>query len=146
MRSSKRHDNLEFDVGKALAQIPGIAAAYVYGSAARGVDTPLSDIDVALVASDDLRAEERGQLLRTTITVLERRQRGTTVDVRFLDELPAAIAGRVVGEGILVFERDANTRLRAEVKARMLYHDFLPFEKVGTRDGIAGLRKRLNLG
>ena len=84
-------------------------------------------------------------------------------DTRFLTELPrctstdllgpllpwdhsAAVAGRVVTEGTLVFELDPILRVTAEVRARMLYHDFLPFETVGDSAGLGGLRRRLGLG
>ena len=146
MKTPHSDEGLCRDIEEALEQVPDIAAAYLYGSAVRAQRTPLSDVDVALVAGSELRDEARGDLLRAALVALARRRRGVTFDVRFLDELPAAIAGRVVGEGVLVFERDAARRVQAEVRARMLYHDFLPFEAAGTREGIAGLRKQLDVG
>jgi predicted nucleotidyltransferase len=146
MKTQQPDEELCRAIDEALKQVPDVAAAYLYGSSARGQRTPLSDVDVALVAGSELRDDERGAVLRKALVALARRRRGVTFDVRFLDELPAAIGGRVVGEGALVFERDAARRVRAEVRARMLYHDFLPFEAAGTSEGIAGLRKQMDVG
>ncbi|MFQ5743609.1 MAG: nucleotidyltransferase domain-containing protein [Acidobacteriota bacterium] len=146
MSTRESGESLETAIGAALAGTAEVAAAYLYGSAARQTATGLSDVDIALVASGEVMDEERGQLLRQVTMELERLCRGSRFDVRFLDELPAAIAGRVVGEGKLVFETDPRRRVAAEVRARMLYHDFLPFERYGTRVGIAELRRRLDVG
>ena len=71
---------------------------------------------------------------------------GRSIDVRLLDELPTAIRGRAVSEGILVFERDPVARVRAEVAARLAYHDFQYFEREVLRDGLDGLRRRVGVG
>jgi hypothetical protein len=52
----------------------------------------------------------------------------------------------VLAEGRLLVDADPATRVRAEVGIRMRYHDFLPFERYGTREGMAGLRRRLAHG
>lgn len=124
-----------------LASETAVAAAYLYGSAARSQTTPLSDVDVALVASGSLSDADRGPLLRRLGLELGRALPGSRIDLRWLAELPTAIRGRVVTEGRLVHEKDAAARVAAEVRSRMLYHDFLPFERRGTREGLAGLRR-----
>lgn len=139
-------EDLDDEIADVLAQEPGVAAAYVYGSRARATSTPLSDVDIALVAVEQLDSAARGLLLRRATTRLQRRRPGTNFDVRLLDELPAAIAGRVVTEGRRVYENDPVARVRAEVQARMLYHDFLPFERIGTKEGLDGLRRSFDVG
>jgi len=134
-------DQLLDRVEAALARATDLAAVYVFGSAARGSATPISDIDVAVLPVADLKSERRGGLLRALTTDLERALPGRRVQVSFLDELPIAVRGRVVTEGILVIDRDPPRRVAAEVKARMLYHDFLPFERQGTREGLRALRE-----
>ena len=130
----------------ALETEPSVAAAYLYGSVARSAATPLSDVDVAVVVTGDLDDRLRDELLRRATRRLGGALAGSRVEIRLLDELPAAIAGRAVTEGLLVFERDPVARLRAEVRARMLYFDFQPFERRGTREGLAGLRRSLGVG
>lgn len=139
-------DDLIASISDALQQRPELAAAYVYGSVATGRATPLSDIDIALVASDDLRPGRRATLLRELVTALGRLRPGLTFDVRFLDELPVSIRGRAVTDGRRVLDRDPARRVEAEVRARMDYHDFLVFECAGAREGLRGLRKAVRDG
>ncbi len=131
---------------ESLGKESAIAAAYLYGSVSRGTSTDLSDVDLAVVLESGLDLHQRGSLLRHITMLMGRACPGRTFDIRCLEELPAAVAGRVVTEGILVFERDPALRVAAEVRARMLYHDFLPFELAGDSAGLGGLRRRLGLG
>jgi predicted nucleotidyltransferase len=137
---------LENAVREALCNEPKIGAAYLYGSVARGEDTGLSDVDLALVPTGELRGDERGHLLRRVTLKVGRLAPARSFDVRFLDELPTAIRGRAVADGTLLFEQDSVARVRAEVAARLDYHDFLLFEREGAREGLKGLRRRLDVG
>lgn len=128
---------------RALRRYPEVAAVYLYGSTARGQATPLSDVDLAVVLMPGVGQEERAGLQRRLLTALGRALSGRRVDVRFLDDLPVAVRGRIVYEGLRVFERDAVVRLRQEVKARLEYHDFLEFERAGLGPGLTGLRRKL---
>jgi predicted nucleotidyltransferase len=139
-------NSLELVVHEALAAEGKVGAAYLFGSVPRGEETGLSDVDVALASTRDLRPDERSPLLRRVSLRMARLAPGRRFDVRFLDELPTAIRGRAVTEGILVFEGDPVARVRAEVEARLDYHDFLLFEREGVRQGWKGLRRRLEVG
>jgi uncharacterized protein len=132
-------------IGTALGSQPGVAAAFVFGSLARGEATGLSDVDIALVLTSAGQME-RAILVRDVALRLGRAVPGRTFDVHVLDELPTAIAGRVVTEGKLVFERDATARVRAVVDARMAYHDFAWMERATLGEGLDGLRRRLGDG
>lgn len=133
-------------VRDAVAAEPGAAAAYVYGSVARGQASALSDLDVAVVVPRELAEEGRAALQRRLITVLERRLPGRRVEVRFLDELPIAVRARAVQEGVRVLDRDQPLRVRQEVQTRMEYHDFLFFERAGLAEGLRGLRRKTGGG
>jgi predicted nucleotidyltransferase len=147
MDETRTHDSdLVATVSKVFERRPEVAAGYLYGSAATGRATPLSDIDIAVVAAADLAAERRGALLRDLVTALERAHPGEAFDVRFLDELPVSVRGRAVTEGRRVLDRDPRLRVEAEVRARMEYHDFLVFEREGTREGLRGLRDAVRRG
>lgn len=130
----------------ALSHEGEVAVAYVYGSAARGRPTPLSDLDVAVLPMPGVEPGRRARLQRHLMAVLERAVPGRVVEVRFLDELPVAVRGRVVTEGVRLCERDPVVRVREEVKARMAYHDFLPFERAGLAVGLQGLKRKLGRG
>lgn len=133
-------------ISEALERRPELAAAYLYGSAATGHATPLSDIDIAVVTAGDLSPDRRSELLRELVLALERACPGSVFDVRFLDELPVTLRGRAVTEGRRVLDRDPERRVEAEVRARMDYHDFLVFEREGTREGLRGLREAVRRG
>ncbi|MFN2432422.1 MAG: nucleotidyltransferase domain-containing protein [Gemmatimonadota bacterium] len=68
-----------------------IAAAYLYGSAARQRTTPLSDVDVALLFAAD--AESRARDLQTSGVAGEmaRLHPGLVFDVRDVEELPLVV-------------------------------------------------------
>lgn len=133
-------------IGEALRTEKRVAAAYLHGSVARNEENALSDIDLALVIAPGSDEHGRGVLIRRLLVELARRAPGRSFDVRFLDELPAAVAGRAMNDGELVYERDAAARVRAEVAARMAYHDFLYTERAFVHEGLGGLRRRLGDG
>lgn len=147
MRESRNNESdLVATVSEVLEGRGELAAAYLYGSAAAGRATPLSDVDIAVVAARDLPPDRWGALLRELVTALERACPGEAFDVRFLDELPVGVRGRAVTEGRCVLDRDPPRRVEAEVRARMEYHDFLIFEREGTREGLRGLRDAVRRG
>ncbi len=133
-------------VSAVLAGVPEVIAAYLYGSVARGSATPLSDVDLAVVLAPSVGSAARGDLNRRLITLLSRRCPGLRFEVRFLDEMPVALRGRVVQEGVRMIDRSPEHRVLAEVRARMDYFDFLPFERAGARMGLKGLREKLSNG
>lgn len=139
-------EEIERAIAEVLAREISVAAAYLHGSVARGRTTPLSDVDVALVLNPDIPGRERLRLRLRVVDGLQRALSGRDFDVVILEEVPVAIAGRIVGEGALVFERDAVRRVAVEVATRMAYHDFLPFERRGTREGLRTLRERYGHG
>ena len=121
-------------VRDALRDEKRVAAAYLFGSLARGEATTAGDVDLALVVKDGLEGMERSLLVRELLVNLGRRLPGWELDIRLLDELPTALRGRAVTEGRLLFERDPEARVRAEVRARMAFHDFQYFERYGTEN------------
>jgi predicted nucleotidyltransferase len=145
-KNADRNFDLVSAVSSVLADRAEVGAAYLYGSAAAGRATPLSDVDIALVAGGEAAPEHRGRVLRDLTAALGRACPGVTFDVRFLDELPVSIRGRAVTEGRRLVDRDPSRRLAAEVRARMEYHDFLVFEREGAREGLKGLRRAVRRG
>ena len=129
-----------------LAADPEVAAAYLYGSVVRGTVTPLSDVDIAVLPESTVSEADRGALVRRLITRFERLHLGVRFEVRCLDELPIAVRGRVLHEGVRIANRNPALRVEAEVRGRMEYHDFLPFERRFVREGLDGLRRKLGRG
>lgn len=129
-----------------------VAAVYLHGSAARGRTTPLSDVDVAVLFGEDVPERERDREASRIGTAVARGLAdredggGREVEVRDLDALPLAVRGRVVTEGTLVSSGDDVRRVRFEDLTRRRYHDFLPFERADTEEGLRGLRERFSDG
>ncbi len=102
--------------------------AYLYGSAASGRDTPLSDIDIALVLNqaqfnpnDRLKHE-----LQLEDVITQHCDLPKDLDVRILNDAPIMVRGEVVTNGILLYSRDEDFRIDFETYTRMAYFDFQP--------------------
>jgi predicted nucleotidyltransferase len=108
-----------------LARYP-VDAAYVYGSVARGTVMPFSDVDIALLLNEYLPSYERLKLELTIQGDIEAASSPYPADVRSINEAPLLIQGRVVQEGILLYEGDRARRVAFEVATRKRYFDFAP--------------------
>lgn len=107
-----------------LTREPGVIAAWVFGSVARGTSRPGSDVDVALLTGapasgtiDDLRLDLAADLASVI---------GREVDLVVLDRAPTDLVHRVLRDGVLLIERDRSARIRFEVDARNRYFDMAP--------------------
>ncbi len=108
-----------------LAVYP-VDIAYVYGSVARGTVTPFSDVDIALVLSRSLSPYDRLMLELEIQAAIEDAGDLTAVDVRAINGAPLLVQGKVVQEGLLVYEGDRSRRVAFEVGTRKRYFDFAP--------------------
>jgi predicted nucleotidyltransferase len=106
------------------AQGDAIAAAYLFGSVARGTATATSDIDVAVLFT----AEPSGTLagLHLDLEAEIERAVGTPVQLVVLNRAPVDLVHRVLRDGMLVLDRDPSRRIRFEVRARNAYFDLKP--------------------
>lgn len=102
-----------------------IAAAYLFGSVARGTATATSDADVGVLFSADPPATLAG--LHLDLEAELERAVGVPVQLVVLNRAPADLVHRVLREGILVLDRDPSRRIRFEVRARNAYFDFKPY-------------------
>ena len=118
-------DRLREVVPAVLAQYP-VEVAYAYGSVARGTITPFSDVDVALVLSEKLPPYERMMLEFEIEAAIEDASGLTGLDVRAINEAPLMVRGKVVQEGIRLYELHRARRVAFEVQTRKRYFDFAP--------------------
>jgi predicted nucleotidyltransferase len=107
------------------ARIPGLAAAYLFGSVARGTDTERSDVDVGLVYEAPIPSTLEAQpfLVAGDLEDLL----GRPVDLVVLETAPVDLVHRVLRDGILAFEGNRSRRIAFEVRARNQYFDLLPY-------------------
>ena len=121
-----------------LADAPGVLAAYLYGSHARGRAGPLSDVDVALLL-DTTNDEDRRLELTAAIAHAVAPARA---DVVILNDAPLPLAYRVLRDGTVLVSRDDQARVEHWVRTVDRYLDMAPARRVLA----AGTRNRLSEG
>jgi predicted nucleotidyltransferase len=114
------------DIGSVLAAHPAVNLAYLFGSAASGHMTPLSDVDIALITAPRLSPHDRLKLELAVADALAQHCGLANADVRVINEAPVMLRGQVVTEGRLLFARDEVARVEFETRTRSEYFDFLP--------------------
>jgi uncharacterized protein len=123
---------LEERLVERLREVPGLVAAYLFGSHARGEAGRASDVDVALwlaetpTTFDALPLELGGDLERVL---------GAPVDLVVLNSAPSDLVHRVLRDGVLLVERDPAARVSFEVRARSDYFDLIPIRRTYRRLG-----------
>lgn len=105
---------------------PELAAAYLFGSVARGTAGPGSDVDLGLVYTDDPPRTLAAGLGLDLEHDLERLLE-LPVQVVVLNRAPVDLVVRVLRDGKLLFEGNAARRIRFEVRSRMEFWDLEPF-------------------
>ena len=115
------------------AEREGIAAAYLFGSVARGTAGPRSDVDVGVLYEEDppLTLEGLGLRLEGDLESLL----GKPVQVVVLNHAPVDLAIRVLRDGKLLVDRDRSKRVRFEVKTRFDFWDLEPYLRLYRRVG-----------
>lgn len=119
---------LRTDIGSILEPY-SISLAYLYGSAAVGNLSPFSDVDIALVADQELPPKERLKLMLGVEVELADRCGIRNADVRIINDAPLVFRGRVVCNGILLYAPDEAARIEFETKTRDAYFDYLPVHR-----------------
>lgn len=120
-----------------LSECPEIAAAYAFGSRATGTARGSSDLDLAFVLVDEAYASTDPLLgERLTTRIATRLATAVEIDGHLAAHLPLTVRGRVVTEGVLLYESSPERRVEFETSARRLYFDFLPFIERDAREAL----------
>ena len=98
--------------------------AYLFGSTARGEADAQSDLDVAVLLSADPPPTLEG--LRGDLADDLGEATGRPVDLVVLNRAPPDLVHRILRDGLLILERDAEARIRFEMASRNAYFDLLP--------------------
>lgn len=109
-------------LSQSLEKEARVGFAYLFGSTLTRRDARDVDVAVFLLGGGDpwLSAEEVGGRLERALR--PRRD----VDVRVLNDAPAAFVFRVLSQGVLLCERDRAARLAWEAHAVSRYQDIKP--------------------
>jgi uncharacterized protein len=111
------------------AEERGVAAAYLFGSVARGTAGPRSDVDIGVLYSSQPPAGLRRFDLEGELEGVLRRP----VQVVTLDAASPDLVHRVLRDGILVAELDRSRRIAFEVRSRAEYLDLEPVRRLYRR-------------
>lgn len=102
----------------------GIVCAWLFGSMARGTARPDSDVDIAVLCERDPPGtlDASATAMGGGIEAIT----GLPIDLVILNRAPVDLIHRVLRDGVLLFERDRDARVRFEVKARNEFFDLKP--------------------
>jgi len=128
---------------------PDVVAAYLFGSQATGRAGRGSDVDIAVLLSESVAPQRRGERRLRLIVDLERLCE-RSVDVVVLNRATPVLQNQVLRYGKLLFERDRLARVRFEVRARQAYFDLKPVYDRHTQEllerikevGLSGRKRR----
>src|SRR4051812_31168463 len=108
---------------------PGLIAAWVFGSTARGAECP-RDVDVALLWDAGVTPTEKWRGGERYALAVERRMPDPrTVDIVDLRDAPPSLQYRILTEGRRVFDRDPVRRTRFEAMTLSMATDFVESRK-----------------
>ena len=109
-----------------LYGLPEILFAYIHGSFTCGKE--FRDIDIALYLREEVL---RDRIIDYEIEIEIKVEDALKypVDVRVLNCAPLSFQYRVIKGGILLFERDGESRVDFQAKTLDFYFDFAPFRK-----------------
>jgi uncharacterized protein len=141
---SKAPGAVEQAIGEQVGKRPEIAAAWIFGSVARGDAAPGSDLDVAVLLKADRASDDRW--LYELAASLERHSPSGRVDILVLGAQGPVLRHRVLREGKLVYDADPDARIAFEAATISEYLDWKPTHEIAMRVAFAGLRDRFARG
>lgn len=104
-------------ITKDISKNKQVKAIFMFGSYAKGTQTPLSDIDICVITEYNAKKAEKGYILSSA---------SGTIDVHLYDDLPPAIRWRVLNEGKPLLIRDKKFVEDLRWRAFKDYIDFKP--------------------
>lgn len=101
-----------------------VLAVYLFGSQARGTSQARSDVDIAVLLTEQPPATMTG--LHLDLEGDLERWLGSDVDLVVLNGAPPDLVHRVLRDGHVLIDRDPSARIRFEVQSRNEYFDLRP--------------------
>ena len=116
----------------AVAAVPSIDVAYLFGSRARGNARGDSDIDLAIHYAQFADADERERCLQALLAALAAAlgPLADRLDVVDIGRASSTLAFRVIRDGHRVFERGARVRVGLEARIARRYDDEEPHRRL----------------
>jgi uncharacterized protein len=111
----------------ALESDSAVAVVYLFGSHARGTNTRMSDIDLAVLFHSSIHPSSYFELRLEYIARIMRILLTERVEVVVLNSAPLHLAYEIVSRGILLLDRDPKQRAAFEADRIGRFLDFKPF-------------------
>jgi uncharacterized protein len=126
-----------------FAAQPSVAAAWLFGSAARGSMRIDSDVDVGVVFVAGMSSTEREQVLLDLASRLEAATAPHPVEVVALEDQGWVFIHRALSDGKRIVVHDDERRSEFEATAHVRYLDWKPTWDLAANEQQAGLRRWL---
>ena len=110
---------------KLFADTP-VQFAYLYGSVAKNLVNPFSDLDVAIFILGLDRKKSLKLELSLSLTLDDLLDHAIESEIRIINYLPLTVQGDIITTGDLIYCRDDVIRVEFETNLRRAYFDFLP--------------------
>ena len=121
----KLNPKIKQQIIKYFQEKPEVAAAYLYGSYARGDARPDSDIDLAVLVTDKSKYTGFG-IVQVVFAADLTKVVGIKVEVNDLDSCRVDFSHRVLTEGRLLVSNNEDARVNFEEKIIKNYFDLQP--------------------
>jgi predicted nucleotidyltransferase len=126
-----------------LAAQPRIAAAWLFGSAARGELRADSDIDVGVVFLRGVSAREREDVLTDLASRMDSATAPRALDLVALEDQGHVFVHRALRDGKRIVINDEERRVDFESDALVWYLDFKPTWDIAANEQQEGMRRWL---
>src|SRR5215469_1820545 len=108
-----------------------VNAAYLTGSlSTRATFGHLTDIDIAILLMDQIKADQFLDYQLYFLSELAKRLESDTIDIVILNQASLLLKLQVIKYGQILFSRDEKQRVSFETKAFMDYLDFKKFDEI----------------
>jgi|SRR3990172_4162058 len=124
---------------------PEVSALYIFGSAAGGMATDESDIDIAVLIDDHKKGRRSYDSLRKTYYASSPKLSIRPLDIVILNTASSFLKHRIIKNGRVLFDRDRRLSRRFAGDAIIEYLDYKPIEDICLK-AVAGRFRRPAVG
>lgn len=141
MNSNINRGNLISELKSYFNKKHYISTVYLFGSIVKGKNRKDSDIDLAVLFSEDMTSLQRFDYKLGIANELEDLLE-MKVDIVDLESADSYFIHQILLNKMLLVEKDLHRRVEFEVKSRREYFDMLPFYKLYHSQALERLERR----
>jgi predicted nucleotidyltransferase len=110
-------------LSRALAGMGDVRLAFLFGSRARDRARADSDFDIAVLLDEESAGTDRGATIRRLAGRLGSVVASALLDLVVLNDAPPLLRHRVLRDGVLLYQRSAEERVRFAIRTLREYQD-----------------------